>query len=598
MKINKFFMGLCGVMAFSMASCSNDEPVNNGPEQPDQPTGEVAYMNVRLNDVNQGSRTITDGGTENGNKDEHKVNSAKFFFFDDNGGYAGMATPWNGGHDYTGEGEGDHPSDGTTGNNIEFQGNTVVILDNVTGTEYPSYVMTVLNAPDFTAEGTMKATAEKLANWESSDGFVMSTSSYYDDGTDAHHGNANYYVTKVTANDFYTSAEAAEKTNQPVDIYVERLAAKAQLIGKNEYPIEATVFGNDNANETGDNVGKTNMKVKINGWALSNTIDNSYMSKNLDGWYTNNTVATIFDKWNDGDNHRSYWAKSVTYSDANASSMTRLSWIELSKQIGDADYCNENTKANFDNLYADATSLLIAATVTDEKDKPLDLVRYKGLLFNKADYFKYVLNSISASGNLNYWLRTSDETTEETDENGETSETHKYGYTQLGTSQIIFDLVEAEGVAGDRAIAEIQEVTLPVGNTTIYTKGADGKFTETATTAEEIKAALADYVEMFGAVEAYNGGAMYYSIPIEHLAATKDAAVAEGYYGVVRNHWYNLTINNVEKLGHGVFTPGTGSGEDVEPGKPIIPEDPDELYYLDATINVLSWRIVNQTVDL
>lgn len=59
-----------------------------------------------------------------------------------------------------------------------------------------------------------------------------------------------------------------------------------------------------------------------------------------------------------------------------------------------------------------------------------------------------------------------------------------------------------------------------------------------------------------------------------------------GRYGVVRNNWYNLTINSVS-----------------QPGEPEIPDpgegDDDEIKrYLSCTIDILAWRLRNQGVDL
>lgn len=59
-----------------------------------------------------------------------------------------------------------------------------------------------------------------------------------------------------------------------------------------------------------------------------------------------------------------------------------------------------------------------------------------------------------------------------------------------------------------------------------------------------------------------------------------------GRYGVVRNNWYNLTINSVS-----------------QPGEPEIPApgegDDDEIKrYLSCTIDILAWRLRDQGVDL
>ena len=90
----------------------------------------------------------------------------------------------------------------------------------------------------------------------------------------------------------------------------------------------------------------------------------------------------------------------------------------------------------------------------------------------------------------------------------------------------------------------------------------------------------------------YKGGLMYYNIPIEHFNNNEigeDGAIPEAKYGVVRNHVYKITINQLENPGKGIF----------DPTEVIIPSDEDEkFYYVGAQINILSWKIVEQGVNL
>ncbi|MDE5635224.1 MAG: Mfa1 fimbrilin C-terminal domain-containing protein, partial [Muribaculaceae bacterium] len=124
-------------------------------------------------------------------------------------------------------------------------------------------------------------------------------------------------------------------------------------------------------------------------------------------------------------------------------------------------------------------------------------------------------------------------------------------------------------------------------------------FDENHTLASEIavvKDAIEKAQEGSKAVIYENGYNVYY-IPVEHLAAEKELGLdkdVEGYYGVVRNHWYKLSISSFSKVGHGIWDPTTG--DHTETLKPEEPEDP--LYYLGATINILSWKVVNQDVEL
>ena len=55
---------------------------------------------------------------------------------------------------------------------------------------------------------------------------------------------------------------------------------------------------------------------------------------------------------------------------------------------------------------------------------------------------------------------------------------------------------------------------------------------------------------------AYDGGLMYYNIPIEHLnnaGVAENETIPEAKYGVVRNHHYVVTIDKLEKIGKGIF---------------------------------------------
>jgi hypothetical protein len=91
----------------------------------------------------------------------------------------------------------------------------------------------------------------------------------------------------------------------------------------------------------------------------------------------------------------------------------------------------------------------------------------------------------------------------------------------------------------------------------------------------------------------HNEGYMYYSIPIEHLGAqnavTDLSTAEEGYFGVVRNHWYKLSIDEITGFGHGI----------VEKDEPIVPNPIDDSgMYLNAKINILSWKTLSQKVTL
>lgn len=93
-----------------------------------------------------------------------------------------------------------------------------------------------------------------------------------------------------------------------------------------------------------------------------------------------------------------------------------------------------------------------------------------------------------------------------------------------------------------------------------------------------------DKVDEFDNVRVWDKGVCYYIVNIRH------AVNAEGnVYGVVRNHTYNVNINSISGLG----TPG-GPGDHPEPENP----DPESESFVAATVQVLSWHVIDFSVDV
>lgn len=59
-----------------------------------------------------------------------------------------------------------------------------------------------------------------------------------------------------------------------------------------------------------------------------------------------------------------------------------------------------------------------------------------------------------------------------------------------------------------------------------------------------------------------------------------------GRYGVVRNTWYQLTVNKISR-----------PGEPEIPDTPNIPDDQQEAY-INVQVNILSWAVRQNNVDL
>jgi hypothetical protein len=85
----------------------------------------------------------------------------------------------------------------------------------------------------------------------------------------------------------------------------------------------------------------------------------------------------------------------------------------------------------------------------------------------------------------------------------------------------------------------------------------------------------------------YADGQTYYYIDIKHLGTSGK----EAEYGIVRNHIYDIEIQSIKGYGTPVYSPDSNL---VEPETPI-----EEVgVYVAAKINVLSWRVVKQGVNI
>lgn len=610
-KKNMLFPVLAAMM---FAGCSNDDVLSGN--VPKTFTGDEAYINVRLSDAGSQTRaTTSDPGYEYGTENEHEVTNAHFYFYDADGVFVSEGSAWN---------------DGTASpeapTNIEFKSNNVVVLKGLTKKNYPKYMVTVLNLPsDFTPGETLeemettltraldvvddsKLNSDRIVGIKGeNDFFTMSTTSWAEQGdvqTDYKVGAHKYFVTEVQENNF--SLEPIDHTKNSdnyVTVYVERLAAKVTLDvsstltpedinGKKYYKIKATVAGEDNNAGTGNDVAAEDLYVELLGWKLNATAKRSNIVKNIDETWENPTETSDGSfgfVWNKPGDFRSFWGKSFNYGKgsyptgyAEIHSSDYLNYFNLKdddkllKLKDDYGYCAENTNtADILNsateegkfLPSAVTSILLKARVCDEEGNSLDLVRFNGILFKEESFLKYILNAMKAKGNLKLYVK-------ETNSIGEL-------YKQIDESNVKLDNV------GDGKVKVVlnEGLTLYVpdnDNTSSYKSADENDIKDFANRAE---------TESEGAI-GYKGGLMYYNIPIEHLNNTErvDGKIPEGKYGVVRNHYYKVTINKLENIGKGIFDPD----EVIVPG----PDDDKETYYVGADIKILSWKIVSQTVDL
>ena len=575
MKMNKL-LGL--LVCTALCACSNDESGIIPNDTPNVFTGDKAYIKVRLADA--GTLTRAQGGDFDYGTNEQSIKNASFYFYDADGVFVTQGDVWTDGS----------ASTTTPAGNIEFASTNIVVLKGLDKKSYPRY-MAVLNKPTGFVHGKTLDEMQTVLADNNAEGiyypattdnvttnyFTMSTTSYTETNREKH------FVTEVNEGNIslepMTDASAIANT---VTVYVERLAAKVTLkVSDNlpkdangRYPIKVTVAGENNSAGSGD-IASEDLYVELLGWKLNATAKKSFMVKNIDAAWMDNDLGFT---WNRPTDRRSHWGKSFNYGFSgypeNAAGVPAnseyLNYVDLENGLTALEnpaYCAENTNTNTivtANFPTGVTSILLKAKVCDANGNALDLVRYNGLLFKQDSFLEYVLNVLQTRNQLDVWYANG------TDEEGNAR------YTQIGKEYVKLEHV------GD---GKVKVVFTNEHGTSLYAEDGSNCSDQTITALnDDLASASADAI-------AYNGGLMYYNIPVEHLNngdVAENGTIPEAKYGVVRNHHYVVTIDKLEKIGRGIF----------DGNEKIVPGDDPDAYYVGAKINILSWKIVSQNVEL
>lgn len=573
MKIKKLFFA--GLALAALVACDKENESGNTLKDGD------AYINVKI----AYSDPVTKGQAAEppfyyGTAAEQKINNAYFIFYYADGSFCQYVKKTDLKMNSQGAGA-------STDKNIEELSDGVVLLRGLKSKQYPVYMSVILNSEDEwiganienkSIEEASKAVQSAIATADKNDqvnwtNFMMSSSSF--DNSDAVSG---YYCTKLKASNFQESEALAIAEGNPVEAYVERLAAKVKV----EFAESLGTFGKIGSFTV--NGTSKDLYFNVTGWGLNATTKDSYCFKNINtGW----TEETLGFKWNDAANFRSYWGKSTNYGtgiypgtygssvdkyDEKTATLNYITYNDLKVGINGNAYCRENTndpEVLGKNFSGTVTSVLLKAQVTDKEGNAVTLYNFAGSLYDEANYKAAALNSFEASTTNRIWKKTVS--------GGNTT------YTKV-TADDLSVVISADGYAH----VELKEASN-------YCFGAGETSTKDATTAEINKLLNGDEAYKYNTgCSFYKEGMMYYNIPIEHLRDDgkyndSDYVQKEGNYGVVRNHYYIITVNSIRNLGKAVNVPD----------ERIIPNDDDvKNYFVAAKINVLSWKVVRQSVDL
>ena len=259
---------------------------------------EESYIAINLMAADVDSRAVTDDignadeyGYEEGTDAERAVKTAYFFFFDENGNPFNV----NGAPATAPGGEKNHlplQIGATTGNteNVSDIKEAVLVLKTYKGV-YPSKIVAVLNwTPDDDRAYSLADLHDVMATLGNNDnGYVMSNSVYMDGAGKV------VDATPLTAANIKTSAEAA--IDAPVEIYVERIAAKVVLTAGGKVAGTENIFDTQKNSTPILSVGESSeidVYVKLFGWELYNDYATTNLLKDIDNW----DVATLGLTWN------------------------------------------------------------------------------------------------------------------------------------------------------------------------------------------------------------------------------------------------------------------------------------------------------------
>lgn len=575
MKIKHYF-GLA-VIAAMTASCSSNEDLGTaGPGTGTNEAG-VSYASFSINlPTTSGTRADANPEFDKGDANEYKVNDATLLIFkkvkatDKEGDYTfvesaelGSMAPWQ------------KPNPDETG--VTTHAKITAKLESVNKNENNFALVLLNNGTGTNAKVAMPSDGEKFSVWnaQTTDKFAKPENGFYMANAPLFKDNKVTTLVAINKDNIYPTEEQAAK-GTATDIYVERGLAKVTLK-------TGTAAGKTDDNYTVTGVTYQGDQVKISNWALDVTNKNTFPIHNVDGL---------------SDDYTDIWSNTATPAGSNGA--TTLRFVDNKGTKAQRVYWGKDP--NYDNTAADKTALNAEFNNVANKDvtaEPTTSLYCLENTFNLANMKQGQTTRVVFKATYKPASLPVGETT----------------FYKIGKNTAIWretDLVKAI----EAAVASV--VSGAAGKTTVTLNAGAGKNNITAAgthyitkdniavtgvetiSDENIKAINTQLglkeSEKVG-ISTYAGGESYYIARIKHFgdALTKwesgpyDDKKLEylGRYGVLRNNWYELTVNSVSG-------PGYPSVPEV---KPNTPDDEDDKY-INVSVKILDWAKRSQSVDL
>lgn len=574
MKIKHLF-GLAVIAAMTASCSSNNDLVNGGNGSSEVENG-TAYASFKINlPTTSGTRAVSDGTPDfnEGTAAEYEVKNGTILIFDANtdqfvtSAELGTMNPWT-----------DVNNDGVTTaaiatvklSGVTVKGNykALVLLNNdfdVTATTKKVKVKLPTASTDTYANWSQDVSKVNAVDYAKTDGIFMANAPMYN-------GTTTEPTTLVDIKGVYASKEEAQ-AKPATTIYVERGLAKVTM---KDFKTEGYKVADGTY---------TNAKVEIKNWQLDVTNNSTYPVHQIGGlssatkgfadiWKTDrfyDKTSTAF--------KRVYWGVDPNYNNADyldlANCKTAFKMIEnkdVTGAAGDANpqYCLENT-FDLDNMKQGQTTRVVFKAVFTPNGFTAPATFYKignnTAIWKEADLKQQIKTvALTAMGITNL------------------EEQKKYDVDLTKGTNI-------SGKAGQHLI-KAENITYNPGEGTSEgesTSKVDQKVVDTINEKLGLSAAAG--------ISTYLNGEAYYIARIKHFneltpwtpgkAYGTDNAGFLGRYGVLRNNWYELSVDKVSSLGY----------PEVPEVKPNLPDDENDQY-ISVSVKILSWAKRSQKIEL
>lgn len=435
----------------------------------------------------------------------------------------------------------------------------LVLLNNNTADDVTKKVTLPTASTDTYAKWSKDLSKVNAVNYAKTDGIFMANAPMYK-------GTTTEPTTLVDIKGVYASPEEAQ-AKPATTIYVERGLAKVTMKDFNTggYSIGGGTYD-----------GAT---VKIEKWQLDVTNKSTYPVHQIGGLSSATTgFADIWktDRFYDGTNtafQRVYWGVDPNYNDAQyldlAKCKAAFNMIKNKEVTGDAgganpQYCLENT-FDLDNMMQGQTTRVVFKAVFTPKDFTTGQTFYK--IGNNTD--------IWSQENLEKQIKTVALTAMGITDDAEQD---KYGVDLSKGTDI-------SGKAGQHLIEKANITYSGEATSSLVTDDIVDKINEKLGLSAET------------GISTYLNGEAYYIARIKHFNELTSWTAGTAYgsknkeflgrYGVLRNNWYELSVNKVSGLGY----------PDVPEVKPTLPDDENDQY-INVSVKILSWAKRSQSIDL